>query len=59
MVNGLWVLVEELIRWQQMNAYMDAAGFGVCAIALCWLIIRVLRIERAIRTTRSGNDKGR
>ncbi len=37
-----------------MYEFMDDIGFSICALALGWLILRVLRIERAIRSMAGG-----
>ena len=46
MTRGLWLLVEELIRWQQINATINAVGFLVVGAILAWCVIKIKRLER-------------
>ena len=51
MTSDLWLLVEELVRWQQINAVMNAAGFMVMGGLLAWCVIKIKRLDK-----RSGLD---
>ena len=46
MVGGLWLLVEELIRWQQINATINAVGFLVVGAILSWCVINIRRVKQ-------------
>ena len=54
MVDSLWVLVEDLIRWQKLSAAMNAAGFLFVGVVLSWVVIKVRRIERAVCRISNG-----
>ena len=39
------MLVEELIRWQQINAAMNAVGFLFCGGLMAWCVINIRRLK--------------
>jgi len=42
-------LIEQLLLWQWVNSVMDAVGFGLGAVAILVLALRVYALENRFR----------
>ena len=42
-------LIEQLLWWQWINSVMDGIGFGLSAIVILWLAVKVMKLEERVR----------